>query len=106
MGIMDFMALFQHIDPETRERLQKMMGQAMASGNVGAYLKTRLSRLWVDDDWHLELLGIEKNASSEDINKAYKNTAAAMHPDKCFGENRFYKLATKARDKALAEASR
>lgn len=99
----DFLLLFQNMDPATRERLSKLIKEAMVSGNIKEFLRARIERMFVAETWHLELLGIPSGASKSDVESAYRQLQKVVHPD-CGGNERLFKLAQKAREKALSES--
>ena len=56
-------------------------GQARSHGGTSDAKRPAEDDLWEEDDPH-KILGIEKDASKEEIKAAYKKLAAQYHPDK------------------------
>lgn len=106
MGIGNFMTLFSHLDAETKERLAALMGEALASGNVSGFLRARLARLFVEDPWHWEMLGLKVGASREEIERAHKALLVQVHPDRHKGDTRLSRMAERAKELALKESGK
>ncbi|MFB6225015.1 MAG: DnaJ domain-containing protein, partial [Candidatus Paceibacteria bacterium] len=51
----------------------------------------------MDDDYY-SILGVDKNASQEEIKKAYRKKAHKHHPDKSDGDEEMFKKVSEAYD--------
>lgn len=101
--IAELMGMFSHMDAETKENLTRLMQEAMVSGDIKTFLRTKVARMFQRDTWYYTFLGLRPGASRGDIEAAFKKTLTLVHADRLKGEERFHRMAQEARDLALAE---